>query len=123
MIKKIFTRVTSMANGENGNGAKHGYFQWITLMITIIGMNTASILYIATIKERVSVIEERQAAVSREQARMDLQISAMQKIITDGMTMRVVLQSDAINMKKQLDRIEDLLIEHLREGKLSDKKS
>lgn len=108
-----------MASNDNDNGKKSVWsaFQWVSLMITIIGMNTVSILYITRIQERMSIVETRQESLSREQARAQLQMEAMQKVLTDGMTLRVVLQADAINMKKQLDRIEDLVIEHMRTDK------
>jgi hypothetical protein len=88
-------------------------FQWISLMITVIGMNSAALVYISSIKERVSVLEERQSNVIKVQDRTQMQLDALQKLVTDGMTLRVVLQADAITMKKQLDRIEDLIISHI----------
>lgn len=94
-------------------------FQWVSLMVTLLGIGAASILYIGSIKEQVSLNRLAIEQVQRDQIRFEGQFSTLQKIVTDGMTLRIQLQAETKNMKDQLDRIEQLIQKHIELDKVA----
>jgi len=83
----------------------------------LLGIGAASILYIGSIKEQVSLNKLAVEQVQRDQLRYEGQFSALQKIVTDGMTLRIQLQAETKNMKYQLDRIEKMMEHHISNDK------
>jgi hypothetical protein len=88
------------------------WFQWASLMVTIVTLIGGIFLYITNIEKRVCLME-------KDNQQKTQQMYDMQKTLTEGMTLRIQLQSDVRNMMRQLDRIEKMVENHIEKDKLA----
>jgi hypothetical protein len=66
-------------------------------------------------RERIGVVETKLESTACDRQRYNEEFARINKVITDGMQLRIILQGDVANIKQQLDRIEKSLNKHMDE--------
>jgi hypothetical protein len=97
------THDTTITRGDNiTNNSRVGFplLQWIALMLTVIGMGAGSILYIGSIKERVSLVEQTNVEQGKR-------LDAIQETVMVGMKLRIELQGDVKSLTQTMSNFRD----------------